>query len=354
MTEIEAVSGVGPAAAKKLRDAFVTTAELLAVQNPVELEKKTKLGEGTIKNIINNAMEITGHGIFKTGREIEVEEAKATRLLTGVEGLDDKLLGGFPEGSLIELYGPAAGGKTQWCAHLAIRAQLPLDEGGLAGRVLWMDTEKSFRTWTIRANAIRFGLDSEVAIDNVERAKYLVTAQMQNTFEVLPQLIIDNGIKMVIVDSLSGLFRAEFKGLAQLPLRQREMLTMVNEMRKMGSATGAVFVYTNQVQEKISKLFSASNQPIGGHILSHGSDFRFYTAGKNTDRKILLKDNAGVPPFEVKLKFGWGGFYETADELVKNEKRVVKRLKEIDHLGYRDAVEEMMKEKEAEIEVEAS
>ncbi|MFW9890069.1 MAG: hypothetical protein ACFFER_17945 [Candidatus Thorarchaeota archaeon] len=44
MTELEGVTGVGPAAAKKLREAFVTTAELLAVQNPVELQKKDKAG----------------------------------------------------------------------------------------------------------------------------------------------------------------------------------------------------------------------------------------------------------------------------------------------------------------------
>ena len=36
MTELEQVPGCGPAKAKKLRDAFITTVELLAVQNPVE------------------------------------------------------------------------------------------------------------------------------------------------------------------------------------------------------------------------------------------------------------------------------------------------------------------------------
>jgi len=39
MTELEAVKGVGPGSAKKLRDSFVTTAELLAVlENSVGLE----------------------------------------------------------------------------------------------------------------------------------------------------------------------------------------------------------------------------------------------------------------------------------------------------------------------------
>jgi DNA repair protein RadA len=344
MVSLDAVKGVGPGTAEKLQKLFITTAELLAVQDPLDLQQKTKIGEGTVRKIIQNARELTGQGIFKSGLDIEQDEQAAPRLTTGIEKLDKEILGGFPEGAILEIYGPATGGKTHWCAHLAIRAQMPLEEGGLGGRVLWMDTEDSFRTWILRANAIRWGMDSDLALGNIQKASFVTTALLKNAFELLPKLIVENDIKLVVIDSLSSLFRAEFTGLASLPLRQRELNTLLNTMRKMGTATGTVFVYTNQVQEKIGAMFSMSNQPIGGHILSHGSDYRFYTGGKENERTIKLKDNSGVPPFDMKLNFGWGGFYENRDARLDSEQLVIDKLKEIDKFGYQAALKEIEKE----------
>ncbi|TFH05892.1 MAG: hypothetical protein E4H14_11840 [Candidatus Thorarchaeota archaeon] len=95
MTELEAVAGVGPAVAKKLRDAFVTTAELLAVQNPIELQAKTKLGEGTALKVIKSARKIVGKFGFRSGLEIEKEMATKPRLKTGIAKMVEAMLGGF-------------------------------------------------------------------------------------------------------------------------------------------------------------------------------------------------------------------------------------------------------------------
>ncbi|MHA2042368.1 MAG: helix-hairpin-helix domain-containing protein, partial [Candidatus Thorarchaeota archaeon] len=216
MTELEGVSGVGPAAAKKLREVFVTTAELLAVQNPVELQKKTKLGEGTVEKIVRNARILLGMHGFKSGLEVEKEMESKSRLKTGIEKMDDALFGGIEVGSIVEIYGPARGGKTQVSAHLATRAQLPRNQGGLEGRVLWLDTESSFKPYTIRANAIRWGLDPDIALGNVGRAEIFLSDQIQEIFESIPQLCSEQDYVLVVVDSFTGLFRAEYTGLESL------------------------------------------------------------------------------------------------------------------------------------------
>jgi DNA repair protein RadA len=310
MTELEAVSGVGPAAAKKLREAFVTTAELLAVQNPVELQKKTKLGEGTVEKIVRNARVLLGMHGFKSGLEVEREMESKSRLKTGIEKMDEALFGGIEVGSLVELYGPARGGKTQVSAHLAVRAQLSRDKGGLEGRVLWLDTESSFKPWVIRANALRWGLDPDIALANVGRAEIFLSDQIQEIFESIPQLCAEQDYVIVVVDSFTGLFRAEYTGLESLRIRQQEMNALLNQMRRTAKATDAIFVYTNQVMSKISTYGGFDNAPIGGHILSHASDYRFYTRRTKDDkRKLGLIDNAGLPEFEVELVVGWGGMY---------------------------------------------
>jgi len=320
MTELEAVQGIGPAVAKKLREAYVTTAELLAVQNPVELMKKTKLGEGTTEKIIKNARLLVGKFGFRSGLEIEQEMATKPRLTTGIEKIDQALRGGIEVGSIVEFFGPARGGKTQWVSQLAVTAQLPLEKGGLEGRVLWLDTESSFKPWVIRANAIRQGLDPDVALGNIGRAEVGLSGQINEIFESVPQLCAEQDYRLVVIDSFTGLFRAEYTGLENMRIRQQDMNNLLNQMRRTATATECIFAYTNQVMSKISTYGGNPNAPVGGHIVSHASDYRFYTRRTKADiRKIELQDNAGLPEFDVELVVGWGGFYSDSKTKKENE-----------------------------------
>jgi len=329
VTDLEAVPGVGPAAAKKLREAFITTAELLSVQNPVELQARTKLGEGTAAKIVKNARAMTGKFGFRSGLEIEEEMANAAKISFGIKSLDGALFGGIEAGSVVEFYGTARAGKTQWCAHLAVRAQLPVDQGGLDGRVLWLDTESSFKTWIIRANAIRWGLDPDVALGNIGRAEIILSSQIDDIFQTIPKMCAEENYKLVIIDSLTGLFRAEFTGLEALRVRQQEINRLLNYMRRTGAATDAIFVYTNQVMAKIANYGGNPNAPVGGHVLSHASDYRFYVRKSLKDkRKIDLQDNAGVPEFSKEFSLGWGGFYGEASEKKDSESKITKYFDE--------------------------
>lgn len=310
MTELEAVAGVGPAVAKKLREAYVTTAELLAVQNPIELQKKTKIGEGTTLKVIKNARQLVGKFGFRSGLEIEEEMATKPRLKTGIEKMDEAMLGGIEVGSIVELFGPARGGKTMWCTQLAVMAQLPREKGGLEGRVLWLDTESSFKPWNVRAHAVRHGMDPDVVLGNIGRAEIVFSGQITEIFESIPQMCAEQDYKLVVIDSFTGLFRAEYTGLENMRIRQQDMNALLNQMRRVATATDAIFVYSNQVMAKISSYGGNPNSPVGGHIISHASDYRFYTRRTKGDtRKIELQDNAGLPEFDVEVVVGWGGLY---------------------------------------------
>ncbi|MHA1928304.1 MAG: ATPase domain-containing protein [Candidatus Thorarchaeota archaeon] len=351
MRKLEEVDGVGSVQANKLRAAFVTTAELLAVQNPVELEKRTKIAEATAKKIIMNAQILCGIHGFKSGLEVEEEMESQTLLTTGIDKLDDKIMGGFEPGALVELYGAYRSGKTQWASYFAVRSQLPENEGGLGGRVLWLDTESSFKPHTIRAMAIRFGMDPELTLGNIKKATIVTSFQFEQLFDQISTMCAEQDYRVVILDSFSGLFRQEYSGLATLRVRQADLNKLLNMMRRLGTATGVVFIYTNQVMAKIALYGGYDNAPIGGHILSHGSDYRFYVryVGVN-DRKIALKDNAGIPPFEMGLKFGFGGFYGGEKSFKKKAPEVIEELRKKGNL--RKALKEVEDYKEPEVEVE--
>jgi len=327
VTELEAVPGVGPAAAKRLREAFITTAEILSVQNPMDLQTRTKLGEATVAKLIRNARDVTGKFGFKSGIELEKHQAEVHRLTFGIESLDKKLYGGLEAGSIIELYGSARGGKTFLSHHLAVRCQLPYEQGGLEGRVLWLDTESSFKTQHIRANAIRWGLDPDIALGNISVAPIALSSQIEDYSQQIQILLAEGEYKMLIIDSLTGLFRAEYSGIGNLASRQFSINNLLNWMRRLGLATDAVFVYTNQVTTQISSYGGNPSAPVGGHVVSHASDYRFFTrVGAQGKRKISLKDNSGVPEFDVELEIGWGGLYSDKTELKNTEKIILEKL----------------------------
>ena len=329
MTELTEVPGIGPTVAKQLQAAFITTAELLAVQNVDDLQERTKIGEGTCKKIIRSAREMLGMFDFKSAIDIEKELDSKPRLKTGIDAFDDALQGGFELGSLIEFYGKAAGGKTQMCAHLAVRALLPLEEGGLEGRVLWLDSEKSLKPRTLRANIKRWGLDVDVHLANIRIASPVTTNHLTQLFERIPKICVDDDVKVVVVDSLTGFFRAEYVGLYNLGIRQQKINNLMNLMRRVATATDVIFLYTNQAISKPG-LFAQPNAPVGGHVVSHASDYRFQAApGKGTKRAYRLKDHAGLPDFEVGSSIGWGGFYNDEKERKKMEPDIIEYLESL-------------------------
>ncbi len=351
MTELTEVPGVGSVAAKQLKNAYITTAELLAVQNADELNNKVTLGEGTCTNIILAARELLGMFAFKSALEVEKENESKPRLKIGLENVDRQLLGGLEIGSLVEFYGKASGGKTQMCAHLAIRCQLPFDEGGIEGRVIWLDSESSFKTSILRANAKRWGLDPEVALGNIQTMPIVTSYHLEQLFARIPQMCIEQGIKMVVVDSLTGFFRAEHGGLGSLAVRQQRINRLLNLMRRVAMATDVMFVYSNQAISRIGP-FPVLNAPVGGHIVSHASDYRFMsTEGKSGKRKLYLKDHAGLANFNVEFSIGWGGFYNDENERKKIEPKIVEYLKSKDisaEIQEKDKKKETKKVKKAE------
>jgi len=351
VTELEAVAGVGPAAAKRLREVFITTAEILSVQNPSELQTMTKLGEATVSKIIKNAREVTGKFGFKSGIALEKHQAEIPRLKFGLDSLDKKLFGGMEVGSIIELYGSARGGKTFLCHQLAVRCQLPFDRGGIEGRVLWLDTESAFKTKTIRANAIRWDLDPDVVLGNISVAPIALSSQIEEYSQQIQLMLAEGEYKMLIVDSLTGLFRAEYTGIGNLATRQYSINKLLNWMRRLGLATDAIFVYTNQVTTQITSWGGNPSAPVGGHVVAHASDYRFFTrVGAQGKRKISLKDNSGVPEFDVEVEIGWGGIFGDAKEKKDTEKMIFEKLDSLNAPDEEDTEKVSTEKKETKVE----
>jgi len=78
---------------------------------------------------------------FETAAEVYERKKTLKKCTTGSKKLDEILGGGIEKQAITELIGEYESGKTQICMTLSVTAQLSTEQGGLAGKVAFIDTE---------------------------------------------------------------------------------------------------------------------------------------------------------------------------------------------------------------------
>src|SRR3712207_5173013 len=95
-----------------------------------------------------------------TTADVELEKRKSLlRCSTGAKSLDELLLGGIETQAITEFYGEFGSGKSQICHTLCVTAQLPVEQGGLGGGAILIDTEGTFRPERVDQIARARGID---------------------------------------------------------------------------------------------------------------------------------------------------------------------------------------------------
>ena len=114
--------------------------------------------------------------------------------------------------------------------------------------------------------------------------------------------MIKNGepIKLVVIDSLTAHFRAEYSGRGQLADRQQKLNKYLHELMKLAEQHNLVIYVTNQVMANPAQMFGDPTTPIGGNILGHASTYRLYLRrGKQGSRVAKLIDSPDLPDNET-------------------------------------------------------
>ncbi len=134
--------GIGEGVAKKLVDAGYDTIDQVAKARRMELQEIGGIGEITAEKVIEAAKEAMGMG-FERADEVLTRRLHIGRVSTGSKELDTLLGGGVETQSITEAFGKYSSGKSQLAFQLCVNAQLPKEQGGLEGGVLFVDTENS-------------------------------------------------------------------------------------------------------------------------------------------------------------------------------------------------------------------
>jgi len=305
--EIKDLPGIGAQAAEKLYKANYRTLESIAVASPMELMEVAGLGDKTAEKAIAAAREALEMG-FETADKIFKRRENIDKLTTGSKEVDNLLGGGVETQSITEVYGKMASGKSQWCFQLAVTAQLPKEQGGLNGKVLYIDSEGSFRPERIVQIAKRYKLEPEKVLKNIFVARAYNADHQILLAEKADQTIKENKIRLIIVDSLTAQFRAEYIGRGTLAERQQKLNKHMRTLMKLAELYNAVVFVTNQVMERPDILFGDPTAPIGGNIVGHASKTRIYLRKSKEDKRVAkLVDSPHLPDGEALYKISENG-----------------------------------------------
>ncbi|KAK1351698.1 Recombination protein 51 [Heracleum sosnowskyi] len=176
-------SGIAAVDVKKLKDAGLCTVEAVAYCPRKELL--------LIKGITSKLVTMG----FTSAGQLHAQREEIILITTGSRELDKVLEGGTETGSITEIYGEFHCRKTQLCHTLCVTCQLPLEQGGGEGKVMYIDVEGTFIPQRLLQIADRFAL--------------------------------------VVVDSATALYRTDFSGRGELSARQMHLGKFLRSLQKL-------------------------------------------------------------------------------------------------------------------------
>ena len=227
-----------------------------------------------IELLISKINEKEPGSIFFLGQELE--RTMINRVSTGIADLDWAMGGGFPTGTVIEIFGAEDSAKTSLALHLCSRVEMSV----------YLDLEG-----TVPADRIAlFGNTSE----------RFIISQPDSAEDTIEKTVAfaNAGMPIIVIDSLP--FMVSRKRLEEKNVEKKttyggisgilsEQLPIIKHACKKNDST---LIFINQIRDnlKAKTSFSDPYSTPGGHALKHTADMRI-----RLSRKQWLKhDKLGV------------------------------------------------------------
>lgn len=243
-----------------------------------------------IKNVVKGIEDFTSKMDKKYGKNtmMLLDDESVNRdvkfISAGCLSLDLALGGGYPEGRIIEIFGPESSGKTTLAIHAMVEAQA---DGGLVG---FIDAEHAFD----KSYAINLGL-------NCSKVMFSQPDNGEQALEMVNDMVESKKFKLIVVDSVAALTpKAEIEGDmgdSKMGLQARLMSQALRKLTAIISKTNTTVIFINQLRMKIGVMFGNPETTTGGEAL------KFYASQRLDVRKSSqVKDGEEVNGNLTKVK----------------------------------------------------
>ena len=307
--QLDDLPGVEPHLLSRLKRAGIQSVLDLAVSIPHELAAGGGDYDGsgvaadseTISDLVLKAKKaLMDSGVlskeFCTAEEFLERRKTLVRFTTGSENLDAFLKGGVETQAITEIAGEFGSGKSQICHTLCVTAAT-LDKGKEEGKgtIIFIDTENTFRPERIHQIAEVRGLEPEEIMKRVFVCRINNSAHLEAIIKNLGKSVEQYKARLVIVDSIISLHRAEFPGRETLADRQQRLNVMLHKLLRLAEIYNIAVVLTNQVQSQPDNSsfggWNDSTRAAGGNIIGHACTYRIFLRKAGRDRMAIMVDS---------------------------------------------------------------
>nr|CAD7437734.1 unnamed protein product [Timema bartmani] len=215
-------------------------------------------------------------------------------LSVGCPKLDEFLGGGVAVRGITELAGESGSGKTQLCLQMCLSVQYPEINGGLSAGSVYINTEDIFPSRRLHQLIQKFPLrfhseDTSIQFGNNIFIEHIadVESLKKCVFGQLPQLLAQKSVGLIVVDSIAGVFRADFEPRDSVS-RAKEMRAVGGQLHRLAGEFRVAIICVNQVAHIFSVIGKYLCQSISYYFLQVTTVINNErSVGDNTGRKTV-------------------------------------------------------------------
>ncbi|MBI5060908.1 MAG: DNA repair and recombination protein RadA [Candidatus Aenigmarchaeota archaeon] len=176
--------------------------------------------------------------------------------------------------------------------------------GGDGGIIL----HNTFRPERVIQMAENMGLDPKKVLKNIFVARAFNSDHQVVLVDKIKDIVKEKNVKLIIVDSLTSLFRSDYIGRGELAPRQQRLNRHIHALQRLAETNNLAVYVTNQVMARPDMLFGDPTAAIGGHIVGHGTGVRIYLRkGRQGKRIARMIDSPSLPEGEAVFTVGEKG-----------------------------------------------
>ena len=183
--------------------------------------------------------------------------------------------------------------------------------GGSGGIIL----HNTFRPERIVDMAKALGMDHKKALDGVLVARAYNSDHQMLLAEKTEEIIKDNNVRLIVVDSITSTFRSDYTGRGTLANRQQKLNRHLHFLQRLADVYDLTIYITNQVMSRPDIMFGDPTAPVGGHILGHQATYRMYLRKSKGEKRIAkMIDSPWLPEGETIFGVGKDGIRDIEEE----------------------------------------
>ena len=169
------------------------------------------------------------------------------------------------------------------------------------------------------------GLDHKYVLKSVAVCKVYNSSHLELIVKDLGRYVNEFNAKLVIIDSIISLHRAEFAGRGTLADRQQRLNGMLHRLVRMAEIFNIAIAITNQVSSSPDTFFGDPTKAAGGNILGHSSTYRVYLRKSGETRVARMMDSPYHPYSDTRFTLDEKGTDDIEEGGLKKSKTNIKK-----------------------------